>query len=184
MIFAVLGLVALVNPAAAATALGPADPGAHRRLAPGAVVVGAAVALGVLVALAASAEAVLDTLDINVGTYRLGSGVVAVAVGLRWLVAGPATPALWPSTSGGVAGLVAFPTMLTPGAVTFAVSRGAGDELAETVVAAVLALALGAAAIVGRRVEHDGAWVAGVRLLGAVAVVVGVIDAVDGMKTL
>lgn len=180
MTLVLIGFLAAVNPAAAALAL--ADN--RRRDRPVPIAVGAAVAAVVLVVLAGVAEPVLDALEVNLGTYRLGAGVVLAVAGLRWLAAGPVAAADEPETTRGLAAFVAFPLLLTPGAVVLAVSVGAEHGTAMTAVAVVVAVALGALAVLLRRRLPVPVLRGFVRLLGAVLTVVGVIVAVDGVRTL
>ena len=180
MILALLGFLATVNPAAAALAL-IRD---RRTDRPRSVAAGVAVAVAVLVVLAAAADPILDLLDINLGTYRLGAGVVIAVAGLRWLVAGAAPACPEPDEDRRLAGFVAFPVLLTPGAVVLAVSVGAEHGTLEAAVGIVVAAVLGGLGLYLRRsVPH--LFVAGlVRMLGAAATVLGVVVAVDGIRTL
>ncbi len=180
MIIALLGFVATVNPAAAALAL-VRD---RRTDRPRSVTAGVVVATAVLVALAAAADPILDLLDINLGTYRLGAGVVIAVAGLRWLVAGAAPACEEPDEDRRLAGFVAFPVLLTPGAVTLAVSVGAEHGWIEAAVGIVVAVVLGGLGLYLRR-SMPHLFMAGlVRMLGAAATVLGVIIAVDGVRTL
>lgn len=180
MTLALLGLLATVNPAAAALAL--AEDHRTRRVLP--VGAGAVLAAAALVALGAVADPLLDALDVNLGTYRLGAGVVVATVGLRWLVTGAATPVDAPDRDAALAGFVAFPVLFTPGAAALSVSVGAGDGAGTLATAVVVAVGLGGAAIQVRRWLPPSVTTWLVRLLGATAVVVGVIVAVDGVRTL
>lgn len=180
MTLALIGFLAAVNPAAAALAIA----GNRRADRPAPIAMGALVAAGVLVGLAAVADPLLDALDVNLGTYRLGAGVVMAVAGLRWLVAGTSPSAEEPESDRALAGFVAFPALLTPGAAVFAVSVGAEHGTGTTAVSVSVAIAVGALAVLARRRFAAGVlrWL--VRLLGAVLTVVGVIVAVDGIRTL
>ncbi len=181
MTLALLGFLATVNPAAAAMALTRDDRHADR---PVPVTLGAVGALVLLVALAAAADPLLDGLDVNLGTYRLGAGAVVAVAGLRWLVAGAVRPAEEPASDRGLAGFVTFPVLLTPGAAALAVSVGAEHGVVATAGAAAVGVLAGGLALYLRRSAPP--WAVGglVRFLGAVAAVVGVIVAIDGIRTL
>ena len=180
MILALLGFLATVNPAAAALAL-VRD---RRTDRPRPVLAGVVVAAVVLAALGGSADPILDALDVNLGTYRLGAGIVMAVAGLRWLVAGPVAASDEPDDDRRLAAFVAFPVLLTPGAVVLAVSVGAEHGVAVTAGTAAVAVVLGGLGLYLRR-SLPGLLMSGlVRFLGAVATVVGVIVAVDGVRTL
>lgn len=180
MTFALLGFLATVNPAASAAALARG----LRADRPGPVAAGTVVAFGLLAALSVLADPMLDALDINLGTYRLGAGVVVTVAGLRWLAAGPVATVEEPASDRSLAGFVAFPVLLTPGAAALAVSVGAGDGVLTAVIGAAVGVTAGGAAVHFRRALPE--WVVGglVRFLGAAAAVIGVIVAVDGIRTL
>lgn len=180
MILALFGFIVTVNPAAAALAL-VRD---RRTDRPRSVTAGVVIAAAVLIALAAAADPILDLLDINLGTYRLGAGVVIAVAGLRWLVVGPAPPCEEPDADRRLAGFVAFPVLLTPGAVVLAVSVGAEEGTLVAAVGAVVALALGGLGLYLRRSLPHLLMTGLVRMLGAAATILGVIVAVDGIRTL
>lgn len=180
MTLALLGLIATVNPAAATLAM-VRD---RRTDRPVSVAAGTVVAGLVLVAIAAASEPILDALDVSLGTYRLGAGVVVAVAGLRWLAVGAASPVEEPDDDRRLAGFVAFPVLLTPGAAALALSVGAEHGATSTAVAAGIAVALGGVGIFLRRSIPHLLALGLVRLLGGAAVVVGVIVAVDGIQTL
>lgn len=180
MILAILGFLATVNPAAAAVAL-VRD---RRTDRPRSVAAGVVVAALVLVVLAAAADQVLELLDINLGTYRLGAGVVIAVAGLRWLVAGAAPACEEPDEDRRLAGFVAFPVLLTPGAVVLAVSVGAEPGRVEATVGIVVATVLGGLGLYLRRSMPHLLMAGLVRMLGAAATMYGVLLAVDGIRTL
>lgn len=180
MTLAILGFLATVNPAAAAIAL-VRD---RRTDRPRSVAAGVLAAGAVLVILGAAAGPLLDLLDVTLGTYRLGAGVVIAVAGLRWLVAGAAEPSEEPDDDRRLAGYVAFPVLLTPGAVVLSVSVGAEHGAAGTAVGAVLAVVLAGLGLYLRRSLPHLLMAGLVRLLGAGATIIGVAVAVDGIRTL
>lgn len=180
MILALLGFLATVNPAAAALAL-VRD---RRTDRPRSVTAGVAGAALVLVLLAAAADPILDLLDINLGTYRLGAGVVIAGAGLRWLIAGAAPACEEPNEDRRLAGFVAFPVLLTPGAVVLAVSVGAEHGWLEAAVGIVVAVILGGLGLYLRRSLPHPLMAGLVRMVGAGATLLGIVVAVDGIRTL
>ena len=180
MIAALLTLLAAVNPAAASVALARD----RRTDRPVPVLIGAMAAAVVLVALAGGADPLLDLLDVNLGTFRLGAGVVLAVAGVRWLAVGAPAEAGEPATDRRLAAFVCFPTVLTPGAAVAAVSVGAEEGVATAAVAVVVAvLAAGAGVYFRRRVPELLAQGL-VRFFGGGAVLFGIILAVDGTRTL
>lgn len=180
MTLALLGLIATVNPAAASLAM-VRD---RRTDRPRSVAAGAVAAAVVLTVLGAASDPILDALGINLGTYRLGAGVVIAVAGLRWLVAGAVGPVEEPDVDRRLAGFVAFPVLITPGAAALAVSVGAEQGAVATAVAVAVAVVLGGIGIYLRRSVPHLLALGLVRFLGAVAVVVGVIVSIDGIRTL
>jgi len=178
--FALLALIAAVNPAAAALAM-VRD---RRTDRPRSVALGTLVAGLALAGLAAAADPLLDLLDLGLGTYRLGAGVVVAVVGLRWLAAGPARTVEEPDEDRRLAGFVAFPVLITPAAAALAPSVGAEHGAVVAAVGIAIAVGLGGAGIYLRR-SLPHLFVSGmVRLLGAACAVAGVAVAVDGIRTL
>lgn len=180
MTLALLGFLATVNPAAAALALARD----RRTDRPRPLAAGTAVALAALVGLGAAAAPVLDALDVNLGTYRLGAGVVIAVAGLRWLAVGAAAPVPEPDDDRHLAGFVAFPVLLTPGAAALAVSVGAEHGAITVAWTVAVAVVLGGFGLYLRRSLPPLLTGGVVRFLGAAATVVGVIVAVDGIRTL
>lgn len=180
MITAIVTFIAASNPAAALVAL------AHDRRTdrPIPVVAGALAALAALVLGAALADPLLEVLDLNLGTFRVGAGVILAVQGLRWLFAGAPRDAIEPDTDLRLAGFVAFPTLLTPSAAALAVSVGAEDGTVTVLVGAAVAIALGAAGVYGRRRVPTALANAFVRVLGAGTIIVGAGLVVDGLRTL
>lgn len=180
MITAVLALIVAVNPAAASIAL-ERD---WRTDRPVPVAAGSLVAAAVLVVLAAASDPILDGLDVNLGTFRLGAGVAVTVAGLRWLAAGAPAETGEPMTDARLGGFVAFPTLITPSAAVLAVSIGAEEGVLVTAVAIAVAIVLGGLGVYYRRRIPAILTHGAVRFLGAGAVVVGVIVAIDGIRTL
>jgi multiple antibiotic resistance protein len=180
VIAAIVAFLAACNPAAALVAL------AHDRRTdrPLPVIAGAVAALTALLVAAAASRPILDVLDVSLGTYRVGAGVVLVVSGLRWLFSGAPRDAIEPDTDLRLAGFVAFPTLLTPAAAVLAVSVGAEEGTLTVLGAAGLAIVAGAAGVYLRRSVPVALAGAGVRLIGAVTIIVGAGLVVDGLRTL
>ena len=180
MTAALLGLIAAINPAAAVAALATD----RRTNRPGAVAAGGAIAAVVLLALAAAGDSILDVLDVNLGTYQLGAGAAVGFAGIRWLVFGPATTAEEPESDRGLTGYVAFPALITPAAAALAISVGAEDGVGEAIAGIVIGVVAGTVGLYYRRSISRNVVTALVRLLGAIAVVIGIALAVNGVRTL
>lgn len=180
MTLALIGLLAAVNPAAAAATIARD----RRTDRPVPVGIGVAAAVVALAVLAAVSDTVLEALDVNLGTYRLGAGVVLVFAGIRWLVTGTGAPATEPETDLGLAAFVTFPTLVTPGAAALAISIGAEHGVGRVAVGAAVAAVLGGLGVFRRRTLPPAMIAGAVRFLGGVTAVIGVILAVDGVKTL
>lgn len=180
MITAGIAFLVAVNPGAAAVALARD----WRTDRPAPVALGTGLAVVLIAALAGLADPVLDALDINLGTYRLGAGVVVAVAGLRSLVERARRGADEPTTDVRLAGYVFFPTLVTPGAAVLSISVGAEEGLLTAALAAAIAIVAGGLGVYYRR--RIPALLAGAltRLLGAGAVIVGVALAFDGIKTL
>lgn len=180
MIAALLTFLAAVNPGAASVSLAR-DWRTDRPLP---VLVGTVAAAALLVGISAAADPILDALDVNLGTYRLGAGVVLAVAGLRWLAAGAPMGTTEPTTDVRLAGFVFFPTLLTPSAAVLAVSVGAEEGAASAGVAAVAAVVIAGVGVYFRRRVPELLAQGLVRLFGAGAIVIGIIVAVDGVRTL
>lgn len=177
---AIIAFVLAVNPAAAARAFSR-DRRPDRPLA---ISLGWAVAVGVLAVLAATSGPLLDVLDLSEGTFRLGAGVVVGALGLRWLVLGTSDGVAEPDTDRALAGFVAFPTLLTPGAAVLAVSVGAVDGVVSAVVGAAVGTGAGAVTVWLRHRLSQTVLAALVRMIGAGAVLIGIGIGIDGVQTM
>lgn len=180
MITAVIAFLVTVNPAAASVALAR-DWRTDRPLA---VALGATFAIGLLTALAALADPLLDVLDINLGTYQLGAGVVVAVAGLRALIERARAGAEEPATDVRLTGYVFFPTLFTPAAAVMAISLGAEEGAATAAVGAIVAVVTGGVGVFYRRRIPEMLAGALVRLLGAGAVIVGIALAFEGIRTL
>ena len=180
MITAALALLVAVNPAAASLSLARD----WRTDRPMPVLAGTVVAGVVLVALAGLADPILDALDVNLGTFRLGAGVVLTIAGLRWLAVGAPASTQEPLNDARLAGFVFFPTLLTPGAAVVAVSVGAEEGLSVAAAAVAVAVVVGGIGVYFRRRIPELLAQGLVRLFGAGAVVTGIVIAVDGVRTL
>ena len=180
MMTAVLAFLVALNPAAASVALARD----WRTDRPVPVLVGTVAAVATFVALAAAADPLLEVLDLNLGTFRLGAGVVLLVAGMRWLAVGAPMGTTEPMNDNRLAGFVFFPTLLTPGAAVVAISVGHADGVVTAgVAAAVVTLIAGLAVYYRRRVPELLAQGL-VRVFGAGSVVVGIGLAVDGIRTL
>jgi small neutral amino acid transporter SnatA (MarC family) len=180
VITAVLALLVAVNPAAASSTLARD----WRTDRPMPVLAGTVVAGVVLVALAGFADPILDALDVNLGTFRLGAGVVLLVAGLRWMAVGPPASAAEPVNDARLGGFVFFPTLLTPAAAVVAVSAGAEEGVAVTAAAIAVAVLAGGVGVYLRRRIPELVVNGLVRLLGGGAIVAGIVIAVDGVRTL
>ena len=172
-----LALLAAVNPMAVAVALWPRE----RRTTMAAA---AAVAVAVAVVCAGVSDPILDALDVTLGTFRVAAAVVLGIAGARWLIVGaPGVAGEGPAGGPGrVLIPLLIPVLLTPQLVMVSVSVGADDGVAAVAVGTAVSLALAwLATIVTKR--HHVAWTAGVRMVAALAIVVALILAVDGVKT-
>lgn len=180
MITAALALLVAVNPAAASLALARD----WRTDRPVPVLAGTVVAGVALVGLAGLADPILDLLDVNLGTFRLGAGVVLTIAGLRWLAVGTPAGTQEPLNDSRLAGFVCFPTLLTPGAAVVAVSVGAEEGLSVAAAAVAAAVLIGGIGVYYRRRVPELLAHGLVRLLGGGAIVMGIAIAVDGVRTL
>jgi small neutral amino acid transporter SnatA (MarC family) len=172
--FLLFALVAAVNPCRVRLVLPERRP---------AVALGALLALGSAAAVAAVGGAFLDSLDISPETFRLAAAVVLSLEGARALVL--PRPAQEPRLGGLAAALVpvAFPLLLTPGAVVLALAAGGDEVAAEAVGALALAFALVLlATFVPRGERADALLAAGGRILGAAEIAAGIALAVDALR--
>jgi small neutral amino acid transporter SnatA (MarC family) len=173
-----LALFAAVNPLAVAVALWPRE----RRLT---LAVAAAIAAAIAVAAAAASGPILDALDVTLGTFRVAAAVVLGLAGARWLIVGaPSVAADGPADGWGRVGVpLLIPVLVTPQLAIVGMSVGADEGVAVVAIGAAVSLALAwLAAVVPKR--HHAGWVAGVRLVAAIAIAIALALAVDGVKTI
>lgn len=180
MITSLIAFLVAVNPAAASVALARD----WRTDRPASVALGTACAVLLLVALAGLSSPILDVLDLNLGTFQLGAGLVVVVAGLRGLVGLVPRGTTEPTTDFRLGGYVFFPTLVTPAAAVVAVSVGAEQGVVNAAVGAAVAVIVGGVGVFYRRRIPELLAGGLVRLLGAGAVVVGIALAFDGVKTL
>jgi small neutral amino acid transporter SnatA (MarC family) len=176
----VLSMLAALDPARTAAALGTTP--RKRRL--GVVGVGAVVAAGVLILVAALGDAILDGLDITDETWRMAAGIVVGLAGVKALLGGPTRPVPAPLSRPLHAIVpVAFPLLLRPESVVLAVLYGATEStaLAFGAIAVGVAAAGTAAAVTS---PSPGATTATAlsRMLGALLVVAAVALVVAGIR--
>jgi small neutral amino acid transporter SnatA (MarC family) len=172
---AFLVLLAAVNPPAVALALRPPE----RRVTMAAA---AAIALALAIALGAASEAVLDALDVSLGTYRVAAGAVIGVFSLRPLIA-RIDPVIVEGATGStrIAVPLLIPVLVTPQLAMASISTGADRGTLVVAGAAAVSLALAwLAATTGGRAQL---WTAGARFVGALGVAVALSLVVDGVKT-
>ena len=171
---ALLAVLAAVNPAAVAVAVGP-----QKR--PVVLAVAGAIAWALATFAAGTSGAVLDALDVSPGTFRIAAGAVLGIVGGWWVAAGGRR--VDDSGTGwgqlGVPFLV--PVLVTPQLAMVSISAGVdhGTVVVSAAAAVSLALAVAAGVAGGQRM----AWQAGARFVGALAVAVALALVVDGVQT-
>jgi small neutral amino acid transporter SnatA (MarC family) len=172
-----LALLVAVNPLAVAVALWPRE----RRTT---MAVAAAIAAAVAVAGAASSGPILEALDVTPGTFRVAAAIVLGLASARWLIVGaPTVAGDGPAGGWGRVGVpLLIPALVTPQLAMVSVSAGADDGVALVAAGAAASLAVAwVATIVAKR--HHAGWVAGVRLVAAVAMAAALALAVDGVQT-
>jgi small neutral amino acid transporter SnatA (MarC family) len=170
-------MLAAVNPFAIAVALWPRE--RRLRMAAAATIACAVAAVG-----AAVSGPVLDALDVTLGTFRVAAAIVLGLASARWLVVGaPSVAADGPADGPGrVAVPLLIPVLVTPQLAMVSVSVGADEGVAVVAAGAAAGLALAWVATVVTKRHHVG-WVAGVRLVAALAMALAIALAVDGVQT-
>lgn len=148
-----------------------------------ALVLGALVALAMGAALAAAGSVVLDSLDVSPESFRLAAGLVLTLEGSRALAL--PRPATQPELPGLGAALVpvAFPLLLQPGVVVFALAAGGDGVAGEAIGALAAALVLvGLAGALPTGSRSEALFAAGGRLFGALEIAAGAALAVDAIR--
>ncbi len=179
-VFAAVAAVAAVN----APRLRPLVPQATAtgRAATVVVAAGSAIAFGVMVGIAFMATSLLGWLDITEEMWRIATGLVVIAAGLRY-VAFP-MPGDEPELGGLRAAIVpvAFPLLVTPELFVLVVALSVGASVGTALGAVAVALATANVALMAPRGPKSGPWTAGARFHAAVLVVVGVAIVVDAIR--
>lgn len=172
-------MVAVVNPARLWTAL----PDDTRPARVRATALAAALVLAFLLGAAALSGPLLDALDVSAPTWRIATGLIVAGAGARDLVWRP--PLGEPALEGWRVALVplAFPLLASPQLTLLALSSGADHGVLEAATAAAVGLGLVVAASTYR--SRDRATVrtlvAAGRVVGSLAVAVGLGLVVDGV---
>lgn len=146
-------------------------------------VVGPGVILGIalLMALAAGAGSLLDTLEISPEMFRIAAGLVLV-IAAAWMLFRP-VPTEEPLAEGLLGALwpVTYPRIVSPEAIVLALTTGASDGVMVGPMAIAGAVVIGLAAVpLGDR--GRGVTAALGRVLAAVVVLVAVVLAVEGIR--
>ena len=175
-----LGFVAVTNFARFGATLRRADAEAIGR---GSIIAGCGLVFIACVVIAALANALLDGLNVSHETFALAGAAVVAVMGLR-MVAFPDFREL-PRFAGPGAALVpiGIPLLFTPElamlTVTAATREGIGETLVALILGLLLVLVAARAALRARRASI--VLSVGARVLGAVAVFVGVAIALDAI---
>jgi small neutral amino acid transporter SnatA (MarC family) len=147
------------------------------------LVFGVALLVLAATAIATGAGSVLESLDISPESWRIAAGIVIIGGGL-WVMAFPQRRRE-PELRGWWAGLVPtfFPVLLTPELFVLLESTGADEGVAVTLWALVLPVAALLAMATGRRTATSETVMTGMsRLLGALAVAVGIALIISGIR--
>ena len=173
-------LFAAANPFAAAAA--PSPPGL--KLPPLTLAVGLGVALLLVCGAALGSEAILDGLGVEPETFRVGAGVVLLVCGaLAAWQGGAPHRGPWEGTRAGLFPL-GLPVLATPAAIAAAITYGADRGESQTVAAAAIVLALGAALIAARLGRFEAPTDAVARVTGALLIVVAAGLIVSGVRAI
>ena len=173
---ALVALLVAVNPPAVVTAL-------HSRVRRDVMAAAAAVAAAVAVAVSWLSGPALDALDVTPATFRVAAGVVLGVAGVRWVAFGPwrlpddVCRRGWQQ----VVVPLLVPVLVTPQLVAVSISVGADHGVAVVVLGAAAAMAL--AWIVTTVGPATEVWSVAARFVGAVAIVVALAMAVDGVRS-
>jgi small neutral amino acid transporter SnatA (MarC family) len=172
-----VALLVAVNPLAVAVALWPRE--SRTRMA-----AAAAIASAIAVAAAAASGPLLEALDVTPGTFRVAAAIVLGLASARWLIVGaPSVASDGPADGAGrVVVPLLIPALVTPQLAMVSVSAGVDDGVALVAAGAATGLAIAWVATIFTK-RHHAAWVAGVRLVAALAMAIALALAVDGVKT-
>lgn len=163
----------------------------------GDVVIAAAVLLGWL------SDPILDLLDVSLPTFQVGAAIVVGLSGFLWLIRGASVPVPVPADGGvdgdapadeqlpaggrwrGLIVPLLIPVLVTPALVTASITAGADHGVTSTTLAVVLTLLVtGLGALAPRSVTRTKVvWAVGARFVGALAIVLALALAVDGVKS-
>lgn len=179
-------LLVVVNPPSALASIG--WPEAKRGRTALMTIAAAVPVFAVAALLAASADDILDWLEIEPESFRIAAGIVFLIEGARVLIFGPYlfTRALngWLA----VAIPLAFPILLTPSLAAAAVNYGADEGAGDTIIAIALGLALTCIAALWAPLDDSSpgrtaaSW--GGRLLGAILIAISAGLIVDGVRAI
>lgn len=173
-------MIAALNPAAAAAA--PVPPG--KRLGWDVIGGGTGIALVVCVSAAVFGDRILDGLDVEPETFRVGAGAVMLVTGGLALWNGGA-PHRGPWEGRGAALFpLALPVLVTPAVLVASLSYGADRGAGETSMAIVVAMLLGAGLLAVRFGRFEAASDGVARVTGALLVVVAAGLIVDGVRAI
>lgn len=177
--FYALAFLAVANPFRWRLSL-PEDDGLPH---PQALAIGLGLLIATAVIIAAAADTVLDWLDISPETWRIAVGIVVIGAGL-WVMAFPQRRQD-ASLRGSAAGVVPvfFPVLFAPELFVLLKSTGADEGVGLT----LWALAIPVAAVVllsslHRSPTSETVMTGLSRLLGALAVVVGIALIISGIR--
>ncbi|MFQ5554067.1 MAG: hypothetical protein ACE5GC_01690 [Acidimicrobiia bacterium] len=180
LVFVALSYLASVN-AARLRILLPQEP-TTGKVRFDAVVGGSVAILAVALVMSGGARSLLDALSITDEMWRIATGLIVIAAGLRY-VAFPATGEE-PALGGRLSALVpvAFPLLLTPElfvlTVAFTVDESVGLAMAGVAIAFGVLLFISLV----RRGSRPERWLAGARFHAALLVVVGVAIVIEGIR--
>ncbi len=146
------------------------------------VAIAVAVAVGLLWAVAALADPILDALSVSVGTWRLATSVPFAVAGLRWMIF-PARPVYDEPRAGVQVALIALTVLFAPQLVAVVLATAAHDGTLRTMAGVAVAAAAGAGLMLVRSVPASLLSVLA-RLMGGVAVVLAIALGVDGTQTI
>lgn len=172
-------LVAVVNPAAAKVALWP-------RERPSSMTAAAAVTAAIGVLAAACSGPLLDLLDVSAPTFQVATAVVVGLGAAYGLLAGARRVADEgpPQGRGGRVLLpLLFPVLVTPPLVMASVAVGAERGVAVTAAGLLSGLVLATLAAVAPP-RWEVLWRVGARFLSALAIILALALAVDGVTTI